>query len=69
MYLDEGLLLIIVTAGLLLILAGMCVLDTWLRGHPDGIDRFLPRRYRIYEGRRVEHVSSPPKPSRRGSVW
>eukprot|EP00903_Cladosiphon_okamuranus_P011032 g10419.t1 len=57
-YLDEGLLLILVTAGLLLILAGMCVLDTWLRGHPDGIDRFLPRRYRIYESRRVEHFDS-----------
>lgn len=58
LYLDEGLLLIMVTAGLLLILAGMCVLEKWLRGHPDGIDRFLPRRFRVYEEeRRAQKVS------------
>ena len=57
LYLNEGLLLIIITAGLLLILAAICVLDTWLRGHPGGIDRFLPRRFRIcQEDRRVQHV-------------
>lgn len=58
LYLDEGLLLVIVTAGLLLVLAAMCALDTWLRGHPDGIDRFLPRRFRSPEGRRMQHVST-----------
>lgn len=59
--LDQGLLLVIISAGLFAILMGMCCLENWLRMNPDGLDRWLPRQFRSTRVRRVQHVSVSPR--------
>ncbi|CAM9100213.1 unnamed protein product [Scytosiphon promiscuus] len=66
--LDQGLLLVIISAGLLAVLTGMCCLESWLRMHPDGLDRCLPRRFRSTRVRRVQHDHNADKsPASRNS--
>lgn len=58
--LNQGLLLVIVSVGLVVLLVWICWLERWLCRHPDGLDRFLPSLVRNLRHRRVHHVSSSP---------
>jgi len=58
---DQGLLLILISAGLVLLMLGLCCLDRWMRRHPDvPVDHLLmPKRYRSKRIRRVHQVGAP----------
>ncbi len=59
---DEGLLLILLSVGLVLLVVGLCLLDRWMNRHPDvPVDHLLmPKRYRSQRTRRVQQVGDPP---------